>query len=492
MKSSYFILFTIILIFLPVTIDATILHLAVPTLTRELSFTTNQMLWVIDIYSIVMASFILSMGALGDRIGYKKQLAIGSIIFGLGSLGAGLSTSAEMLIVARAFLGLGAAMILPGTLAAIRQTFENVKQRNIALGVWGATSAGGAAFGPLLGGYILEHYEWGMIFLINIPLVLLVLVLIFFFMPKQAVRRSQTVHIAQSIILVMGILGLIYALKAAFNGLNFSVVAIFLAGAVLLGYFIRTQQKAANPMVDLRLFRHPVVISSMLLTLFAIFAIVGFELLLSQELQFVNRFSPLETGFFILPLMLTVSISGPLIGFLSNRFPLQFLTTFGLLLCSLSFFFFAQIHFVEQQVQACLLMMMLGFGIELALLTSTAALMSTVPSSKATAAGAIGGMAYELGTGLGIALFGLLLSFFYQQVIVLPPEISSDLSLSAASRSIGEAFSVAQNLPGTTAAALQQAASSAFVQAHSKVLWMCAGLYFMLALFISYMLRKRK
>ena len=242
MKSNYLILFTVILIFLPVTIDATVLHLAVPTLTRELGFTTNQMLWVIDIYSIVMASFILTMGALGDRIGYKKQLILGSCLFGLGSLCAGLAQNAEVLIAARAVLGLGAAIILPGTLSAIRHTFEDPKQRNMALGIWGAASAGGAAFGPLLGGYILEYYEWGLIFLINIPLVLLVLVLILFSKPKQAIRYSQAVHIRQSIILVISILSLIYALKAIFSGLSLTVIAIFTMGLVLLIYFIRSQK----------------------------------------------------------------------------------------------------------------------------------------------------------------------------------------------------------------------------------------------------------
>lgn len=491
MKSNYLILFTVILIFLPVTIDATVLHLAVPTLTRELGFTTNQMLWVIDIYSIVMASFILTMGALGDRIGYKKQLILGSCLFGLGSLCAGLAQNAEVLIAARAVLGLGAAIILPGTLSAIRHTFEDPKQRNMALGIWGAASAGGAAFGPLLGGYILEYYEWGLIFLINIPLVLLVLVLILFSMPKQAIRYSQAVHIRQSIILVISILSLIYALKAIFSGLSLTVIAIFTMGLVLLIYFIRSQKKHANAMIDLRLFKHPVVLSSMLLTAFAIFAVVGFELLLSQELQFVNDFSPLQTGFFILPFMLSVSVSGPLIGFLSNHFSLRLLTTVGLLLCSLSFLLFTQIDFVEQAVQAWLLMVMLGFGIELALLSSTAALMSTVPSSKATAAGAIGGMAYELGTGLGVALFGLLLSFFYQQAIILPTDLDGVMSLQAG-RSIGEAFAIAQSLPQVAASALQESASIAFVQAHNKVLWICAGLYLTLAICISHMLRKRK
>ena len=487
MQRKHLILLAIILIYLPVMVDATVLHLAIPTLSRELNFTANEMLWVIDIYSIVMASFILPMGALGDRIGYKNQLIIGAIVFGLGSLVAGLASTVPVLIVARAFLGLGAAIILPATLSGIRHTFTQEKERNFALGIWGAAGAGGGAFGPLLGGYVLEHFQWGVIFLMNVPIVLLVLGLIVYLMPKQAVRKSQALQLGQAVILVMAILSLVFALKSLFAGLSLSVLVSFLLGLGLLAYFIRYQSQSPNPMIDLELFKQPIVSSCMVLTLFALFAVVGFELLLAQELQFVYGYAPLAAGLYILPFMLSVSLSGPVISLLSNRFPLRALATIGLILCGISFIVLAQTHFIEQRWQAWFCMVLLGFGIELALLSSTSALMSTVPSHKATAAGAISGMAYELGTGLGIALFGLLLSYFYRHAIDVPPALSQALSpllSQQATNSIAEAFTVAQGLAQPLSQELELVASQAFTQAHSMVLWICAGLYLLLAAYI--------
>ena len=168
MYRNWVILAIIVLIYLPVSIDATVLHVAIPTLSAALSLSSNEMLWVIDIYSLIMAGLILPMGALGDRIGFKRLMLIGAGIFGVASLMAAFASSAYMLIAARAFLGVGAAMILPATLAGVRNTFLDEKQRNYALGIWGTVGGGGAAFGPLLGGFILEHFSWGTVFLINV------------------------------------------------------------------------------------------------------------------------------------------------------------------------------------------------------------------------------------------------------------------------------------------------------------------------------------
>lgn len=154
----------IVMLYIPVAIDATVLHVAVPTLSMTLNASGNQLLWIIDIYSLVMAGMVLPMGALGDRIGFKRLLITGSLLFGLSSLAAALAPSAAWLIATRASLAIGAAMIIPATLAGIRTLFVEARDRNIALGVWAAVGSGGAAFGPLLGGAVLEHYDWGAIF----------------------------------------------------------------------------------------------------------------------------------------------------------------------------------------------------------------------------------------------------------------------------------------------------------------------------------------
>lgn len=294
MYRKWMILAIIVLIYLPVSIDATVLHVAIPTLSADLALTSTQMLWVIDIYSLIMAGLILPMGALGDRIGFKRLMLVGASIFGLASLLAAFANSAALLIVARALLGLGAAMILPATLSGLRTTFLDEKQRNYALGIWGTVGGGGAAFGPLLGGFILEHFSWGAVFLINVPIIITVILLTAFWVPKQHIQHKQALNLFQALILVVAILTLIYAAKTAMHAPSMTIFMVMLAGFVLLTGFIRHQLKTPAPMIDVHLFKHPVISTSVIMAMVAMIALVGFELLLSQELQFVYGYSPLR------------------------------------------------------------------------------------------------------------------------------------------------------------------------------------------------------
>jgi DHA2 family multidrug resistance protein-like MFS transporter len=227
MSSKWLILAIVVLIYLPVSIDATVLHVATPTLSESLSLSSNELLWIIDIYSLVMAGLILPMGALGDRIGYKRLMMIGGTLFGLASLAAAYSSTAFALIASRGFLAVGAAMILPATLSAVRNTFLDEKQRNIALGIWATVGGGGAAFGPLLGGFLLEHFHWGSVFLINLPIMLTVLIFTVFIIPKQIGQPKQSLNLLQAMILVVAILSMIYAVKSVMHGFTIWTVLFF-------------------------------------------------------------------------------------------------------------------------------------------------------------------------------------------------------------------------------------------------------------------------
>jgi len=405
MSRKWVILAIIVLIYLPVSIDATVLHVAIPTLSSTLSLSANEMLWVIDIYSLIMAGLILPMGALGDRIGFKRLMLIGASIFGVASLMAAFANSAYMLIAARAFLGVGAAMILPATLAGVRNTFLDEKQRNYALGVWGTVGGGGAAFGPLLGGFILEHFSWGAVFLINVPIIILVLILTLWLVPKQTVQTKQPLNLLQALILVIAILVLIYSIKTSIYAFSFWMVLVFAVGLCLLVGFVRHQLRAVQPMIDFSLFKNPVISTSIVMAMVAMIALVGFELLLSQELQFVYGYTPLEAGLFILPFMIAISIGGPFTSVLMNHYGLRPVATVGMLMCAVCFFGLAMTDFGTHYIQAWIWMVLMGISVEIALLSSTAAIMSAVSPEKATAAGAIEGMAYELGAGLGVANF---------------------------------------------------------------------------------------
>ncbi len=480
----------IVLVYIPVAIDATVLHVASPTLSAELATSGNELLWIIDIYSLVMAGMVLPMGALGDRIGFKRLLLLGSGLFGLASLLAAFSTSAEQLIASRAMLAIGAAMIVPATLAGIRTTFARAEHRNMALGVWAAVGSGGAAFGPLIGGWLLAHFHWGAVFLVNVPIVMLVMALTARFVPRQQGRRQQPLNLMQALMLIVAILLLVWSAKTALKGsvAAWTVVAVFFVGATLLTGFVRQQLAAPVPMIDLRLFTHRVILSGVLMAVTAMIALVGFELLMAQELQFVHGFTPFAAGVFMLPVMLASGFSGPIAGMLVSRLGLRQVAAGGMALSAFSFLGLSVTDFSTQQTQAWILMALLGFSAASALLSSTAAIMAAAPKEKAAAAGAIETMGYELGAGLGIALFGLILTRSFSSSILLPDGLSSQQAAQASS-SIGEAFQLAQEMSSPLAHGVMAAAKTAFISSHSVALGTAGTLLMLLAVGIWFSLK---
>ena len=481
----------IVLVYIPVAIDATVLHVAAPTLSMTLGASGNELLWIIDIYSLVMAGMVLPMGALGDRIGFKRLLMLGSVLFGLSSLWAAASSSAGWLIAARASLAIGAAMIIPATLAGIRTLFTEARQRNIALGVWAAVGSGGAAFGPLIGGALLEHFYWGSVFLINVPIVAIVVALTARLVPPQQGRPEQPLNIGHAIMLIVAILLLVFSAKTALKGTlsPWMVATTLFIGAMLLFMFVRIQLRAAIPMIDMRLFGHRIILSGVVMAMTAMIALVGFELLMAQELQFVHGFTPFDAGMFMLPVMVASGFSGPIAGVLVSKLGLRIVAAGGMGLSALSFIGLSMLDFSTQQWQAWGLMVLLGFSAASALLASTSAIMAAAPKEKAAAAGAIETMSYELGAGLGIALFGLLLTRSFSAAIALPQGLESRVAEQAAS-SIGEAVKVAQELPPALAESVIQAAKTAFISSHSVALGSAGGMLLLLAIGIWFSLAK--
>lgn len=482
MSRQWLTLVAILLVYLPVAIDATVLHVAAPTLSMSLGTSSNELLWIIDIYSLVMAGMVLPMGALGDKIGFKRLLLLGSAIFGVSSLAAAFSPTALALIAFRALLAIGAAMIVPATLAGIRNTFSQARHRNMALGLWAAIGSGGAAFGPLVGGILLEHFYWGSVFLINVPIVLAVIAFSARMVPRQPARREQPLNLTQALMLIVAILMLVFSAKSALKGQMalWMTGLIALVGLALLVRFVRQQLSAATPMVDMRLFTHRIILSGVMMAMTALITLVGFELLMAQELQFVHGKTPFEAGLFMLPLMLASGFSGPVAGVMVSRLGLRQVATGGMLLSAFSFLGLSMTDFSSQQWLAWGLMTLLGFSVASALLASGAAIMAAAPKEKAAAAGAIETMAYELGAGLGIALFGLILTRSYSSSIVLPGGMDGQAAAQASS-SISEAIALAQSLPAVPAHSLIAAAKTAFISAHSIVLATAGVLLLLLA-----------
>ncbi len=359
--------------------------MAAPTLSVALGSSGNELLWIIDIYSLVMAGMVLPMGALGDKIGFKRLLLLGSAIFGVASLCAALSPTALTLIASRALLAVGGGDDRPGDAGRDPQHLcRGASQRNMALGLWAAVGSGGAAFGPLVGGMLLEHFYWGSVFLINVPIVLVVIAINAKVVPRQPARREQPLNLLQALILIASILMLVFSAKSALKGqlALWLTALVAIGGAAMLTWFIRKQLSATRPMVDMRLFTHRIILSGVMMAMTALITLVGFELLMAQELQFVHQKTPFEAGMFMLPVMVASGFSGPIAGMLVSKLGLRQVATGGMLLSAFSFLGLALTDFSTQPWQAWGLMTLLGFSVASALLASSSAIMAAAPKGE--------------------------------------------------------------------------------------------------------------
>ncbi|SFP17284.1 MFS transporter, DHA2 family, multidrug resistance protein [Ectopseudomonas composti] len=485
----WLILLAVMLAFLPVVIDMTILHIAVPSLTLALGASATEVLWVIDIYPLLMAGLLVPMGTLADRIGNRRVLLTGLVVFGIASLLAAFAPNPALLIAARVLLALGGSMIMPCVLGIIRRTFEDEDERAMALGLWGMVGAAGAALGPLIGGALLEHFWWGSAFLINVPIMLVVAPLVFLLLPRTEATTPGTWALGQALLLIAGMLALVYGIKAAVGATQPLGVALLMAllGFALLSFFVRLQLRSATPMLDLSLFSRPAILAGIIMAVVAIGALAGVELTLAQELQYVLGKTPLQAGIFMIPIMAAAAVGGPVAGYLSNLCGLRLVasTSLGLSAVALAFLALADFHQPGFGVPAMLAL--LGLTLSIGLTASSIAIMGSVEASKGGAAGSLEATAYELGTGLGITFFGVFMSSVFRHSIVLDAELAAPLAERAA-RSIGDSYLVAKGLAEPQASALIDAAKAAFSATHSTLLLTSAALVGVLAVVVFFML----
>lgn len=481
----WYILFAVMLAFVPVVVDMTILHIAIPSLTLALNASGNEVLWIIDIYPLVMAGLLVPMGTLADRIGYRRMLLIGLAVFTVSSVAAAFSPAAIPLIAARAALGIGSSMIMPCVLALIRQSFDDDAERATALGVWSVVGMAGAAVGPLAGGLLLEHFWWGAAFLVNVPIMMIVIPMAWRLVPETSGASSGPWDPRQALLLVAALMLTIYGIKAGFkSGLDLFAVAPFAIGLVLIVWFARLQIRSVSPMLDIALLKNPVIAAGLLMAFVASGALAGFELVLAQELQFVLGKTPLEAGVFMLPLVVAAAIGGPVGGKLATWFGLRPVATLSMLaasvsLAGLSFTNLADDHYLTVPA----LLAVLGFALGVGLLASSVAIMGGAPKEKAGAAGALESTGYELGAGIGVTIFGVMVNSLYRASFAL------DAAHPGASNSIGEAMTLAHKLGGDDGSKIVAAAKTAFVGAHGSVLLSVAIVIGLLALAVFAALR---
>ncbi|SCL73380.1 MFS transporter, DHA2 family, multidrug resistance protein [Micromonospora peucetia] len=461
----------LVLAILLLAIDGTVLYLAVPSLTEALAPTATQVLWIGDIYSLALAGLLVTMGNLADRVGRKKILLYGAVAFGLASLLGALSTSAEMLIAARLLLGVAGATLMPSTLSIIRNIFTEPAERTRAIAIWSAAAGGGAALGPLVGGALLERFWWGSVFMINVPVMLVLVVAGVFLLPESKDPEPGRFDLISAALSLAAVVSLVYAVKHATNtGVDLPGVVALLAGLVAGVTFVRRQRRLAAPLIDVDLFRTPAFSGAVFANFVAVFALTGLLFFFSQYLQLARGFSPLRAGLAELPATLAAIGVVALVGVALARLGRGRTIACGLLLTAVGLVFVAVAEGAEQYVWLALALVPVGLGVGLAQTTTTDAVVSAVPPRKAGAASAISETAYELGVALGIAVLGSLVTLLYRNSVDVPTDLSG-ADRAAVQDSLASALTVLT--PGSDAA---HAAQDAFTHAMQAASLVAAGI----------------
>lgn len=473
-KNPWFILGILITCFVPVVIDSTVLHMAIPRLTLDLKATGTEVLWMLDIYSLFMAGLLIPMGILGDKIGHHKLLLMGVVLFSVASLAAGFSQAPMHLIAARILLAAGGAMIMPTTLAIIRQTFQNEKQRGIALGIWVIFANGGAAIGPLFGGLLIDWFSWRAIFLINIPVLLAVLPLVAYVLPKSISDPAKKWVLKYAMLLITAIILVVYSVKTIPKLDDYLYYGVFagVIGLVLIYLFYKLQYGKSDSMIDWDLLKKPRVKYGMLFTFIPMTICSGFELLLSQELQLVHDLSPMQTAYYIAPFFFAFALSGGLGAYL-RRIGILEIIVIGLMISTVSFFAMSRMGFASLSFMLLFWLLMAGFGLGIIMLAASFSIMSGASDENAGAAGSMESISYEMGVGLGVTFFGVLLSQVFSRTLAFDADTRMSVPREVY-HSINDALVYANEVGGAVGLEIQEKSKLAFEDAHSAVLIACS------------------
>lgn len=368
-------------------IDGTVLYLAVPSLTRDLAPTATEILWIGDVYSLALAGLLVTTGTLADRLGRKRVLLAGTAAFGLASLLAAFSTSAAMLIGARLLLGVAGATIMPSTLSIIRDLFPDQRERTKAIAIWSAGSGGGLAVGPLVGGVLLEHFWWGSVFLVNVPVVVAFLVAGAVLLPESRDPRPGRFDPLSAGLSIAAITPLVYAVKHAVDaGLDGWTAGSALAGLTAGVLFVRRQRWAETPMIDVALFRNRAFSGAVVANFIAIFALTGLLFFFSQYLQLVRGFSPLVAGLAEMPATIAAILVVALVGVAVRRFGVGRAIAVSLAVAAAGLVLVAVAESAEHYLWLGLALAPVGLGVGMAMTLTTDAVVSAVPPRRAGAA----------------------------------------------------------------------------------------------------------
>jgi DHA2 family multidrug resistance protein-like MFS transporter len=422
-------------------LDMSVLHLAVPHLAADLRPSSTELLWIIDIYGFMVAGFLVTMGTLGDRIGRRKLLMVGGAAFGLASVAAAFATSPEMLIAARALLGVAGATLMPSTLALISNMFRDPRQRGTAIAVWMSCFMGGMVIGPVVGGLLLSVAWWGAVFLLAVPIMVLLLVTAPKLLPEYRDEHAGRLDLVSVGLSLVTILPIVYALKEfAKNGPDATTDAVLVAGLAAGAVFAWRQRRLATPMLDLTLFRNRTFTAALFIMLIGALTMGGVFMLVSQYLQLVEGLTAAQAGLALVPQAGAV-VAGSLIApRLAQRVRPEFVLGFGMLVAAVGILLFTQVSSGSGVVLVVLGMSVAAFGMGPQGVLGTEMVIGSVPPARAGAASAMSETIAEFGMAMGIAVFGSVGTAVYRAQLPADAPAEARESLASAANSTDPAL----------------------------------------------------
>ena len=449
-----------------VSIDGTILNVALPTIAKDLQATSSQLVWINSAYIIIFGSTILLAGSLGDKYGRRRFLGLGLLVFVTGSIWAGLSTSAYSLVLARGFMGIGGGMIMPATLSLITNIFPD-DERPRAIGIWAGMAGIGIAIGPLAGGLILTYFQWGVVFFVNVPIVAVGVIAVWLLVPKSRASDAPQIDVKGALLSFVGLLALFYGLiQGPSKGWSDpSVIISFALTVVLLTLFVYLELRTPNPLLEIRFFKIPAFTTGVMSIAIGFFALFGLLYILTLYLQSVLAYTPMKAGLAMVPFALVLLVGSPGVPRLVTKLGERAIVAMGLLMTGAGMLVFTQITTSTAYPLVFAGLILVSAGLTLAQVPSSDAIMGSIPKDKAGQGSATNAAIRQIGSSLGIAIIGGISQLGYSNTLAKSSAFQalSASSAQAAEAGITGALNVSRSLGGS-GDALVDAARSAFVR----------------------------
>ncbi|WP_434096308.1 MFS transporter [Streptosporangium roseum] len=477
-----------------IAVDLTVLHLALPALTADLRPGNTELLWIVDIYGFLIAGCLVTMGAIGDRIGRRRLLLIGAVAFGVASVLSAFAVNAAMLIAARALLGIAGSTLMPSTLSLIRIMFRDPRQQGAAIGAWTGFFGLGTVIGPLVGGTFLELFWWGSVFLLGVPVMLLLIVLGPLVLPEYRDESVSRPDLISAIMSIVGVLALIFGLKRiAEDGLRPESGIAIVAGLALAALFLHRQGRLEQPLVDLSLFRNGLFGTAIGMLVFVTLLSAGSQFFVMQYLQLVCGLTPLQAGLWSLPTTVAIMIGAMGAPGLAGRMKLSTLLAGGLVVAAVGMVVLTRVGGPSDLYVAVAGVAVIGLGLGPMISLGTGLIVGAAPPERAGAASAMAATGTELGSALGVGVIGSIGFAVYRANLIdrLPEGLPAPV-VETAEDTLAAAVTVARELPAAQGSGLVSVAREAFVYGLQTIAVVGAVLAALLATVAATLLRKAR